>query len=317
MTDLVSSARTARECLSQGLGALQSPGVPERLLAVAEPIARAMGALHQIETTGGMAAAQAGPVALDSVRRALAALQEQPIQHPSVDRAMQAVAGSLGIVHGIAQTATVPAPAAAAPPAAGQPYPAQPAFNQVPQAPTAMGPEGFGSTMPSTPSPHQSREPRAQAAVAQTDQQQHPSTLASSQSPAQPPPRGDTWPEASALGQSPPPDSLRIEANLGAHSASNFYKGLSGNDVVDSGGIFVATYRIPPIGTPIWLKVSLPGGYEFEAQATVRWLREATSGSSASAPPGFGAQFTHISPEGRQLVYRYARNREPLFHDDL
>ena len=26
---------------------------------------------------------------------------------------------------------------------------------------------------------------------------------------------------------------------------------------------------------------------------------------------------SQISPEGRQLVYRYARNREPLFYDDL
>jgi hypothetical protein len=34
-------------------------------------------------------------------------------------------------------------------------------------------------------------------------------------------------------------------------------------------------------------------------------------------PPGFGARFTEISQEGRQLVYRYVRNREPLFYDDL
>ena len=34
-------------------------------------------------------------------------------------------------------------------------------------------------------------------------------------------------------------------------------------------------------------------------------------------PPGYGAQFTQITPEGRQLVYRYVRNREPLFYDDL
>jgi len=32
---------------------------------------------------------------------------------------------------------------------------------------------------------------------------------------------------------------------------------------------------------------------------------------------GFGARFTQITPEARQLIYRYVRNREPLFHDDL
>jgi hypothetical protein len=48
----------------------------------------------------------------------------------------------------------------------------------------------------------------------------------------------------------------------------------------------------------------------------VAWTRDAPN-SGADAPPGFGARFTQISPEGRQLVYRYVRNREPLFHDDL
>ena len=56
--------------------------------------------------------------------------------------------------------------------------------------------------------------------------------------------------------------------------------------------------------------------YEFEANAVVRWRRE-PSDSGSDAPPGFGAQFTEITPEARQLVYRYTRNREPMFHDDL
>jgi Tfp pilus assembly protein PilZ len=86
--------------------------------------------------------------------------------------------------------------------------------------------------------------------------------------------------------------------------------------VIDSGGIFIATYQIPDIGRNVLVKVSMPGGYEFEALGIVRWTREAPL-SGSDSPPGFGAQFTQISPEGRQLVYRYVRNREPLFHDDL
>jgi hypothetical protein len=113
-----------------------------------------------------------------------------------------------------------------------------------------------------------------------------------------------------------PAGSIRVEAELGAHSGTNFYKGLSGNDVIDSGGIFIATYQIPPIGQPLSLRVSMPGGYEFEALGIVRWTRD-TPDSGGDGKPGFGAQFTQITPEGRQLVYRYVRNREPLFHDDL
>ena len=106
-----------------------------------------------------------------------------------------------------------------------------------------------------------------------------------------------------------------VDAELGTHSQTNFYKGLSGNDIIDHGGLFVSTYMVPKIGTQVRLKVSLPGGYEFEANAIVSWSREQSDGGDA--PPGFGAKFTQITPEARQLVYRYVRNREPLFHDDL
>jgi PilZ domain len=113
----------------------------------------------------------------------------------------------------------------------------------------------------------------------------------------------------------PPAGNLQlVNADLGAHSATNFFKGLSGNDIIDHGGLFVSTYILPKIGHPVRLKVSLPGGYEFEANAVVKWTREDGGGD---APPGFGAQFTQITPEARQLVYRYVRNREPMFYDDL
>ncbi|MCU0690916.1 MAG: PilZ domain-containing protein [Polyangiaceae bacterium] len=123
----------------------------------------------------------------------------------------------------------------------------------------------------------------------------------------------------------PAPDAYRgadqlpaVEAELGMHSATNFYKGLSGNDIVDYGGLFVATYQMSKVGQNMRVHVSLPGGYEFQAIGVVRWTREPRQTSAAdTAPPGFGLQFTHISPEARQLVYRYVRNREPLFHDDL
>jgi hypothetical protein len=105
-----------------------------------------------------------------------------------------------------------------------------------------------------------------------------------------------------------------IDVEMGIHSASNFYKGLGGNDVIEHGGIFAATYKIPKIGTAVNLRVLLPGDYEFTATAVVQWTREGRGGDT---DPGFGARFTQITPEGRQLVYRYTRNREPMFYDDL
>lgn len=120
-----------------------------------------------------------------------------------------------------------------------------------------------------------------------------------------------------SAGSGEPP--LRaVEAALGAHSATNFYKGLAGGDIVSSGGLFVATYQVPEVGQKLLLKVSMPGGYEFEAKGVVAWTRDVQLSSTASGTtPGFGAQFSEITDEGRGLIQRYVRNREPLFHDDL
>ncbi|NRA36132.1 MAG: hypothetical protein HRU17_22665, partial [Polyangiaceae bacterium] len=104
MSDPVTTARNARENLAKGLGALQAPGVPPQLLEAAEPIAQAMSALHQIEASAGAAAPQHAPIALEAVRRALNALQVPGTLHPSVNQAVEAVAGSLGIVHNLAQS---------------------------------------------------------------------------------------------------------------------------------------------------------------------------------------------------------------------
>lgn len=327
-------------------------------MSVAEPIARAMSALHRVEASAGQAVREAGPVALDAVRGALGMLQAQTVNHPSVDAALEAVAGSLGLVHNLVKVTSAPPPAqpalVQAPPVA-LPQPAVAPGAAFAATALASAPSGFGVTAPIIPTA--SQQPMAAPPQPMMSPQQPmmspqvDATFASAGVPrpmfgnapgpdsafapnstlqsrgAERPPSGappaaggapyaaETQPEAKPL-PAPAPGQLRLEAALGAHSPTNFYKGLSGNDVVDAGGIFVATYQIPRIGTPLVLKVSLPGGYEFEAQAVVRWTREPASVSDGSQP-GFGAQFTVISPEGRQLVYRYVRNREPLFHDDL
>jgi hypothetical protein len=288
--DLVTMARTAREGFSRGLGALQAQGVPPQLGAAAEPIAQAMTALHRIEASYGAELVQAGPTALVAARQALSQLQSAPTQHPAVLQAIEAIAGSLGLVHQLAQQAgqgsLAPVP------------PTRPsnAYAGVAEAPpqVAVVQPGYAQTQLASPQggqpPQQWQPPQQQAAPPGFQPPQAPAPVAGG--------------------------ALRVEAELGAHSTTNFYKGLSGNDVVDSGGIFIATYNIPEIGTPLAVKVSLPGGYEFEALAVVRWTRDSPL-SGADGSPGFGAQFTQIAPEARQLVYRYVRNREPLFHDDL
>lgn len=294
MSDPVTMARAARESLSRGLNALQAdPNIPAHLRDLGAPIAQAMGALFQIERSAGAQLAAQAPTALGSLQNALAQLQAQPTQHPAVMTAMESVAGALGSVHALTrmqQQIAPPAPPAPQLQPPPQAMPAQPAPQPVQAAPSPQ-------TRPVAPQVayHQQQQQQPQPAYQAPPVQQQPVVRA-------PMPSG--------------PDAPVVNAELGAHSPSNFYKGLSGNDIIDHGGLFVSTYKLPRIGTPVRLKVSLPGGYEFEANAVVRWRREAGE-TAADAPPGFGAQFLEITPEARQLVYRYVRNREPMFHDDL
>lgn len=389
MNDIVDSARSARQKLATALGLLQAPETIAFLDTVASPVARAMGALHRIESTNGDALAEGGPAALAAVREALGALQSVPEGNATLDQASEQVAGSLGLVHALAQRASALAAAAptAAPPvvaaapvattpasvppqagftktapsvapeaprpqfakttpsvtpeAEGHVHVSQPpvgAFDktamasqspvahlEIPKSPSQSPPPGLGHTQ-ETP-PFQAAAAAQQAAAAQhaAPQHQHAAPQATAVSPAvaqQRPqsvaPAHDAHPvdskHAPAPSEVPNTGTPVIEANLGAHSPTNFYKGLSGNDVIADGGLFVATYNIPPLGSHIWLRVTLPGGYDFEASAEVRWTRESGVGD---APPGFGASLVSLSAEARQLIQRYVRNREPLFHDDL
>ncbi len=343
MSDPASSARTARESLSRGLSALQSdPNIPPNLVDLAAPIAQAMGALHQIERSNGTQLVPHASLALENVRTALSQLQAQPSSHPAVAVAVEAVASSLGLVHALSKLAEAPAQAAPqvqqqqvqqqqvqqAAPAQQQAWPPpQQAAQQQQQQPraaypaTAPQPAYQAPPQQPQPAPQQAFQPVRAPAPQQPVYQPPPAAAAPvyqaapqvARDPFAPAPAQQARPQASPAATG---DMPIVTADLGAQSSTNFYKGLSGNDIIDHGGLFVSTYMVPKIGTPVRLRVSLPGGYEFEANAVVRWSREQSDGG-ADAPPGFGAQFTQITNEARQLVYRYVRNREPLFHDDL
>jgi hypothetical protein len=310
---LSDGAPRALDAVRRALALLQSqPPTHPAVQQAMEAIASSLSLIHTLSQSAppAQAAAFAGTVALNQPMHQHA---PAPATQPS-----PAVAPQYG---GYAQQ---PAPQNAA-------YPQQPNVQSpAAYAATAAQPQYGGAAYPPPPPvPGQWQNPAPVAAAPPPQQWQNP---APPQAPApawqqQPPAPAPAWqqqaPAPAAAAPAPNRGSqargdgaIRVEAELGAHSSTNFYKGLSGNDVIDSGGIFIATYQIPEIGQDVLIRVSMPGGYEFEAVGIVRWTRDMPH-SGADAPPGFGAQFTQISPEGRQLVYRYVRNREPLFHDDL
>jgi len=327
------TARAAREGLAQGLNLLQTPGLPPEFLDAAEPIARAMGALMQAERSDG-AVHNIKPhaeTALGALRQALGKLQMIDTTHPAAEQAMASVAGALGHVHTLSRLEPQAPQYQAPQPTAFQAPPPQfqpPQFQPPPAAPQYQPPQQFqpppAAPQFQPPQGHNYGAAPMQATQWQPPQQQQPQQHHPQPGPRVAPQPGQFTPGAvHSPSQSPPamsgPESLRppgtIEAELGAHSPSNFYKTLSGNDIVEHGGIFVSTYNVPKLNARVQLRVHLPGGYQFDAPAVVRWTREGRD--NPDAPPGFGAQFQGITAEQRQLIMRYVRNREPLFYDDL
>jgi PilZ domain len=295
-------AHGARQSLARGLEALQAADAPPALLNVAQPLAEALGVLVRIEAAPEALAPAAAEPALQALREGLRLLQlPEHFQHPAAERGMAAVAETLGMVVDIGRRLE----------AASKELPGAPrgAFAATAVGHSPFAPAGVSAVFPGVPTPAP-KVPSPPAAA----------TL----------PRAIPAPAAAAgraiapvgAAASPPVAAdlqLRaIEAALGAHSATNFYKGLTGGDIVASGGLFVATYQVPEVGQEVLLKVSMPGGYEFEAKGVVAWTREVRMSATApGASPGFGAQLSEITDEGRGLIQRYVRNREPLFHDDL
>ena len=103
--------------------------------------------------------------------------------------------------------------------------------------------------------------------------------------------------------------TLRTAIDL--RSASNLYTGFTQN--VSSGGVFVATHHIVPIGSHIELELSFAeaGGPVIQATGEVRWVREESSG----AEPGMGLRFVKLSEEHQRWLDQFVKRRDPLFFD--
>ena len=104
----------------------------------------------------------------------------------------------------------------------------------------------------------------------------------------------------------------RIEANIGATTQSNFYVGFSGE--IRHGGVFLATYETLGKDASVRMLVTLPGGFEFECDGYVRFVRDPLDFTSESEP-GMGIQFENLTDDARELVLRFIRKRPPMFYD--
>lgn len=103
---------------------------------------------------------------------------------------------------------------------------------------------------------------------------------------------------------------------------NNFYFGLSQN--ISEGGIFIATHRLLPIGTPVLMSFTLPRTMQtLTVEGTVQWTREPSAVFDDADPdtwlsavkPGMGIRFRHLDPEAIEAVREFTRWRSPEFYD--
>jgi uncharacterized protein (TIGR02266 family) len=103
-------------------------------------------------------------------------------------------------------------------------------------------------------------------------------------------------------------DLSHIDVEVSLTSDSQFFAGLNGD--VASGGLFVQTYELRPVGSRVVVALSLPAG-ELQATGVVSWVRQVRSG----APPGLGIAFDDLPEAERQLIEDFCKTRPALYHE--
>ena len=103
------------------------------------------------------------------------------------------------------------------------------------------------------------------------------------------------------------------EIELSRESDHNFYTGFTEN--ISSGGLFVATRDLKPIGTVMEISFSLPNfGTKITTRAEVRWQR--LEQPHADSMPGIGVRFLDIDPAATHAINAFLGERDSLFYDD-
>jgi uncharacterized protein (TIGR02266 family) len=104
---------------------------------------------------------------------------------------------------------------------------------------------------------------------------------------------------------------VKIEVEVGLVSESMFYAGLSLD--ISTGGLFVATYNVHPVGTQVSIMLSLPDGHAVSANGVVCWVREPASGD---VTPGMGIAFLTLTASELAAVEAFCRSRTPMYYDE-
>ncbi|MDH3817867.1 MAG: hypothetical protein OES21_04590 [Myxococcales bacterium] len=325
-------ARQAREALGKALEALQQDeDVPKEVLGIIQNVAKSVGALFEAEYAStepdGKACVKS---ALGTLSQTLALLQDVKSEHYGVQSATERIADVVTILFPLTNKPSVRPGAGSQRPASQRPGSASPLQRFSSQRSPASAPPAQRSpaSAPPVQRPVSSAPPAQRSPASAPPAQRSPASAPPAPEPLVPSNRPSTRPLSSrpvSGGPAPIPTSMLpppapiptggrrpVEANLGATTQSNFYVGFSGE--IAHGGVFLATYEALPKDTSVSMLVTLPGGFEFECDGYVRFVRDPMDFMSESEP-GMGIQFEGLSDEARDLVLRFIRKRPPIFYD--
>jgi len=108
--------------------------------------------------------------------------------------------------------------------------------------------------------------------------------------------------------------SPRIELELSVSFAvssdvpHNFFPGIMQD--ISTGGVFVATSQMLPIGTRIRISFIIDK-HQISGHAEVRWLRKPGPALPAGTDPGMGLLFLDLNPDDRETIEFYIRQNNP------
>ena len=103
-----------------------------------------------------------------------------------------------------------------------------------------------------------------------------------------------------------------VDLDVTVGSDHNFYAGFAEN--LSAGGVFIATHKLKPVGSPIELSINLPDGVTIRARGEVRWIR--VFNEQSDTPPGMGVKFLEIDQPSVSAIGEFLARRDPLFFDD-
>ena len=106
-----------------------------------------------------------------------------------------------------------------------------------------------------------------------------------------------------------------VTVDVTFESKHNFYTGLTQD--LGSGGLFVATKALRPVGECVRVRLTLPGTPEvLDAIAEIRWVRPK---GTVEGEAGIGLQFLQMSTKAKQAVKSFVAKRETmvLVDDDV